>query len=370
MTSPSGGGDPSQPRKGAAGTHASADEPVAADRGGRPATVRRLVPGLLVGFTGLALALFVAEQVAALSPIVVAVALGILVRNIGVIPDAAEPGLSFASKKLLRLGVVLLGFRLALGDLFLVGAPAIAVVVVVVLVTLGFTYWLGRLLSLSPKLAVLTGTGFAICGTTAVAAMREVVDADDGTPAFAIALVTIFGTLSIVVLPLLGGLLNLSAEAFGQWAGAAVHDVGQVVATAAAGGDEALAVAVVVKLTRVLMLGPILVGFGLLWRRREGERGPAERPALLPPFILAFVLAVGLRTTGLLPDQVIEMLRATEGWFLTIALFGIGAGVRWGGLRVVGLRAFVMGVIASLFVAGLAYLGVLFVHGADRFVAA
>jgi uncharacterized integral membrane protein (TIGR00698 family) len=325
-----------------------------------------LAPGLAIGLAGLLVAQLLAASFEPLSPIVVAVVLGIVVRNVGWIPAAAERGLTFAAKTLLRVGIVLLGFRLALGDLLSAGAPALAVVIVVVLATLGFTYWLGHRLSLPPELALLTGTGFAICGATAVAAMREVIDADDDAPAFAIALVTMFGTLSIVVLPLLAGMLGLTAEAFGQWVGAAVHDVGQVVATAATGGDDALAVAVVVKLTRVLLLGPMLVAVGLLWRRRTGQDERVTRPPLVPPFIVAFVAAAAVRTAGVLPDAVIDGLRTAEGWFLTVALLGLGTGVRLGRLRTVGARAVVLGSVAFVFVAGLAYLGVIAVHGTGR----
>lgn len=332
--------------------------------------LRELAPGLAIGLVGLVGARLLAAQAEALSPIVVAVALGILLRNLRLIPAAAEPGLTFAAKKVLRVGVVLLGFRLALGDLFEVGGSALVVVIVTVFATLGFTYWLGRRLSLPPELALLTGTGFAICGATAVAAMREVIGADDDAPAFAIALVTMFGTISIVALPLLAELIGLTSGAFGQWAGAAVHDVGQVVATAAAGGDDALAIAIVVKLTRVLMLGPILVGVGLWWRRRAGQEHRVDRPALVPPFIIAFVAAVALRTTGWLPDDVIATLRTLEGWTLTLALLGLGTGVRLARLRIVGARAFAMGLIAFFFVAGMAYLGVVLVHGAGRLVGA
>jgi uncharacterized integral membrane protein (TIGR00698 family) len=324
---------------------------------------RPLLPGLAIGAVGLVGAQLVAGTADAVSPIVVAVALGILLRNVGALPAAADPGLTFAAKKLLRVGVVLLGFRLALGDLFEVGVPALAVVIVVVLGTLGFTYWLGRRMSLAPELALLTGTGFAICGATAVAAIKEVVGSDDDAPAFAIALVTVFGTLAIVVLPLLATLIGLTADAFGQWAGAAVHDVGQVVATAAAGGEDALAVAVVVKLTRVLMLGPILIGVGLWWRRRTGSGGEGTRPALVPPFIVAFVVAVVIRSLGVLPDAVVEGIRTAEVAFFTIALLGLGAGVRLAGLRRVGGRALLVGSIAFVFVAGVAFLGVLAVHG-------
>lgn len=325
-----------------------------------------MAPGLGIGLVGLLSAQLIAGAIAPLSPIVLAVGLGILVQNVGLLPAASGPGLTFAAKKLLRVGIVLLGFRLALGDLLAVGAPALAVVIVIVLGTLGATYWVGRLMKLSPQLALLTGTGYAICGATAVAAMREVIDADDDAPAFAIALVTMFGTLSIVVLPLLAGWIGLSAEAFGQWAGSAVHDVGQVVATAAAGGDDALATAVVVKLTRVLMLGPILIGVGLLWRRRSDPEHRASRPGLVPPFIIAFVAAAAIRTSGVLSEGAIAVLNTAESWMLTIALFGLGTGVRIARLRTVGGRALTLGIVAFLFVAGIAYLGVLLVHGGVR----
>ncbi len=326
-------------------------------------TVRPLLPGLGIASVALVVAVAVASAVELLGAIVVAVGLGIVVRNLGVLPAAAEPGLTFAAKKLLRVGIVLLGFRLALTDLLDIGAPALAVVVVIVVTTLVATTWLGQRLGLPRELALLTGTGYAICGASAIAAMREVIDADDDAPAFAIALVTIFGTASIVVLPLLAQLGGLSVEAFGQWAGSAVHDVGQVVATAAAGGDDALAVAVVVKLTRVLLLGPVLVAVGLWWRRRAGVDATGTRPPLVPLFIVGFVLAAAIRTSGVLGEQVIGGLRTLEGWLLAIALFGLGTGVRITRLRQVGGRALGLGTAAFVVVAGLAYLGVLVVHG-------
>jgi uncharacterized integral membrane protein (TIGR00698 family) len=325
--------------------------------------VHGLLPGLAIALLGLIVAVVVSSLVEVLGAIIVAVGLGILVRNLGVLPASADPGLTFAAKKLLRVGIVLLGFRLALTDLLDVGAPALAVVVVIVITTLVATTWLGQRLGLSRELALLTGTGYAICGASAIAAMREVIDADDDAPAFAIALVTIFGTASIVVLPVLARVGGLSTEAFGQWAGSAVHDVGQVVATAAAGGDEALAVAVVVKLTRVLLLGPVLVAVGLWWRRRADTDRTGPRPPLVPLFIVGFVLAAAVRTSGLLPTGAIDLLRTLEGWMLAIALFGLGTGVRIERLRQVGGRALSLGTAAFVVVAGLAYLGVLAVHG-------
>lgn len=324
-----------------------------------------LVPGVAVVVVLAAFAQFVAGWSGALSPIVVAVVLGVLIRNVGLLPGTADPGLTFAAKKLLRVGVVLIGFRLALGDLAEVGAQAVGIVVVAVLATLVFTYWLGRRLGLARDLSLLTATGFAICGASAVAAMREVIDADDESPAMAIALVTIFGTLAIFVLPLVATLIGMSDAAFGQWAGASVHDVGQVIATAAAGGPEALEVAVVVKLTRVLMLGPIVAVVAIVWRRRmaSSSEAGASRPSLVPLFVVGFLATVMIRTAGLVPDPMLGTISRIEGWVFTAALVGLGAGVRLAKLRKVGPRAVVMGAIAWVFVATVAIIGVMVVHG-------
>jgi uncharacterized integral membrane protein (TIGR00698 family) len=347
----------------------SADHPegMAADGTDRdmlPARQLRLLsPGLAITVIGLTLTYLVANRSGAVSSIAVAVGLGILSRNLRLVPSIADPGLAFAAKRVLRLGVVLLGFRLALSDVWAVGGTTLAVVVVTVLSTLSFTYWLGRRLSLSPTLALLTGTGYAVCGATAIAAMREVVGADDDSPAFAIALVTLFGTISIVVLPLLASLMGLSTAAFGQWAGTAVHDVGQVVATAASGGDEALEIAVVVKLVRVLMLGPLLLAIGVVWRRQtNGGVLTRTRHALVPPFIVAFLGAVAIRTSGILSEETVQLLRTVEGICLTAALFSLGTGVRLERLRMLGRRAVFLGVIAFVFVLALTLLGVVFVH--------
>ena len=323
-----------------------------------------LLPGLFLALLGAVLAQLLAAGIGPLSSIVVAVALGFFLRNARLLPAAADPGLAFAATSLLRVAIVLLGLRLVVDDLWVVGGQVIAVVVVTVVATLVFTYGLGRLLGLPASLALLTGTGYAICGATAVAAMREVVDADDGAPAFAIALVTMFGTLSIFVLPAAAQLLSLGAVAFGQWAGTAVHDVGQVVATAAFAGEDALTYAVAVKLMRVLLLGPLLLLIGVLWRRRRSTgTSNGLRPVLLPPFVVGFMLAAAIRATGVLPDQVLSTLGAGETWLFTVALLGLGAGVRYADLREVGSRALVLGVLAFLFVAGISLLGVLLVHG-------
>ena len=180
--------------------------------------------------------------------VLVAVLLGVLVANLAGMPAAAAPGLRFAAGALMKAGIVLLGFELVFQQILALGARGLGVVVVVVVVTFFGTQWAGRLLGVSEGLSLLVATGFSICGVSAIAAAREASGADEEEVAYAIALVTLCGSLSILVLPALHGPLGLDDRSFGAWVGASVHDVAQVVAASSVVGGAAVAAAVVVKL--------------------------------------------------------------------------------------------------------------------------
>jgi len=254
------------------------------------ATATSLVPGLVLVGLGTLAADAVSNAIGPLSTLVAAVIVGAMIGNLGIAADAASPGLRFAAKRLLRVGVVLLGLRLSLGDLTALGVPTLAVIFATVTATFFGTQWLGRRLGLSSPLALLVATGFSICGASAIAAVEGSTDADEDEVAAAIGLVTLFGSLAIVVLPLLSGWLGLAPVAFGTWVGASVHDVAQVVATASTGGSAVVAVAVVVKLTRVALLAPIVAGINLNRRRTTAQNldSAADRPPVLPMFVVGF----------------------------------------------------------------------------------
>ena len=256
-------------------------------------------PGLAVCGLLALLALGINQVLGALSPYITSVILGALVGNL--LPlDWAQPGFSFAARTLLRLGVVLLGLRVALADLVEIGLPGLAVVFLVVTATFFGTRWLASRRGVSDRLGLLIGTGYAICGVSAVVAMTGVIGADDEESTYAVGLVTLAGGLSIVILPLLGRLLGLDPAEFGTWAGGAVHDVAQTVATASAFPDPSLAAAIVVKLTRVALLAPLVIAISLSWRRRQPVG--TERPPLVPLFVLGFLAMVVLRSTGIVPQ--------------------------------------------------------------------
>jgi uncharacterized integral membrane protein (TIGR00698 family) len=192
--------------------------------------VAALAPGLaLVGV--LAALAFAASELVDLSPLVAGIAIGAIVANVVTLPAVLAPGVSFAARSILRLGIVVLGLRLSLGDLAGLGADGLVVVAMVVTVTFFGTQWLAARFGVGRDLGLLVATGYSICGASAIAAVNGVVHADEEETAYAITLVTICGTLSIVALPALAEVLGLAGAQFGTWVGGAVHDVGQVVAT-------------------------------------------------------------------------------------------------------------------------------------------
>lgn len=319
--------------------------------------MRVLVPGLAVTAVGVAAALLVHTALPAVSALTAAVLLGVVVGNVPVPLEPARPGLAFASRRLLRVGIVLLGLRLAVGDVVALGPSGLAVVVGVVVLTFVGTLWLGRHMGLSGGASMLVASGFSICGASAIAAVDGVIRARKEDVAAALALVTIFGSLAIVVLPVLQHPLGLDDAAYGAWTGASVHDVGQTVAAAGAAGPVALSAAVVVKLTRVVLLAPLVAGIGL-WERRRASSATGPRPPLVPLFVIGFLVAVLVGSTGVLPDDVLVPAEAVSTALLAAALFGLGTSVRVAPLARTGGRALVVGTAAWAGVCAMAYVGV------------
>ena len=254
---------------------------------------------------------------------------------------------------MLRAGIVVLGFRLSFNEIRTLGMPALTAVVVVVIATFFGTQWLARRLGLRPSLGLLMATGYSICGASAIAAVEPFADADEEEIAYSIALVTLCGTLAIVVLPTLGTLLHLSATQFGAWVGASVHDVGQVVAAASTHGDVSLRKATVVKLTRVAMLAPLLAGVAVSARRRLGAEvvENAKRPPVLPLFIVLFLVAVGIRSSGVVPTSWLSHIKDLETVLLGMGLVGLGSNVNLRKLRAVGGKPLMLGLASWALVA-------------------
>ena len=331
-------------------------------RGMTHQNLTRILPGLLTAVVALAFAFAIHAAVPALPAMTLAVVLGLLAANL---PGTAvwtagraRPGLDFAGKHLMRGGIVLLGLKVSLSDVLGLGWLALLLITAVVMASFAGTYGISRLFRLPADTALLSATGFSICGASAIGAMAAVRRISHRDTVLPVALVTLCGTLAIGVLPLLVHPLHLSTEAFGAWTGASVHDVGQVVATAQTAGPAALALAVVVKLTRVILLAPMVAMAGaeqrIRHRREAGGRagGPAAgTPPLVPLFVVGFIVMVALRSSGWLSAGWLEAAAGLQDVLLGAALFGLGSAVRIRTLLHTGARAVLAALAAWLLIA-------------------
>lgn len=315
------------------------------------------VSGLTLTAAAAALAFAVSWLLPSINATTVAVVLGVIITNAGLHRPALRAGTHVASHRLLRIGVVLLGLQLSLPQLRQLGLAGLAVVVGTVAITFAGTRLLGRMLRLSRAQALLVATGFSVCGASAVAAMRDVAGGDEDDTAAAIALVTLCGSLAILLLPALRAPLHLDPAAFGSWVGASVHDVGQTVATASQ-VEGALTAAVVVKLSRVVLLAPLVAGVALSRRRQAVADPTAHRPPVLPLFVVGFLAAVAVRSTRLLPDLVLTAAGEIQEVLLVAALFGLGTTINLRSLRRTGGRTLLLGLASWLLVGGTALAGV------------
>jgi uncharacterized integral membrane protein (TIGR00698 family) len=265
--------------------------------------------------------------------------------------EVALPGVGFAATRILRLGVVLLGARLTFGDVAAVGLPALGVVVVVMAVAFAAVAVASRLARIPPGLAILLGVGTAVCGNSAIVATAPVINAKVREVGVAVATITLFGTAALLLFPLLGHAVEMPARVFGFWAGLAINDTSQVVAAAAAYSEEAVDVAVVVKLVRNALMAPlILLVAGVASRRAMRPAGAtvtrSAREAF-PLFLFGFLALAVLRSVGVIGEDLGATLGSAAVFLITVAIAGVGLGTRLGDLRQVGPRPFLVGLGAA-----------------------
>ena len=290
---------------------------------------------------GVALAYSVNRFEGAISPLFFSMILGIILGN-SMDWRAGKPAATFASRKCLRLGVVFLGFQISIDKFIEVGPRGLlAVAIIVGSVFLGLRF-ASRKFGITDSLGTLIAGGFAICGATAIAAISATRKSAERDVSYAVAIVTLCGTLSVFVIPVIAGLIGLSDSSAGAWIGAAVHDVGQVIATASLMSPEALDSAVIVKLTRVVLLIPLI-----LILAKGNSNGGSLRSAT-PTFVFAFVGCALVVNAIALPDSIISLGKESSKVLLSVGLFGMGLSVRWTQIRALGPRPLLFGLVAWL----------------------
>jgi uncharacterized integral membrane protein (TIGR00698 family) len=288
------------------------------------------------------------------SALLLVILLGMAWRSLLPEPAFLQPGLRLAQRPVLRWAVAGLGFRLSLLDLWRIGAPALIVVVISSLAALAFGWWIARRLGVSEKLGLLLGVGGAICGASAVVAADSVVMGEKRDSAVALGVITLLGTIGIVLYPALHHLLGLSDFGYGVWDGASLHEMAQVVAAGSAVSEEALRVATVVKLARICLLAPVVLYLGWSLRHRHLAAGHAK-VAPVPWFLVLFVVFAALGSTTWLSGGTLDLLRRADLWLLCIGMAGVGLQTGLGDLRRAGLAPIAAGALQWLFLAAGSY---------------
>lgn len=295
--------------------------------------------------------------VSQLSPMISAIFVGMLFANVVGIGSSATSGIAISGKRLLRLAVALLGLQISFLQLANTGVRGVGFAAVALGSTFLFTLWMGRLLGIDRRLTQLLAAGTSICGASAIAAANAVTGADDEDVSYAVACITLFGTLAMFLFPLVLLVTGLSDRSYGLWIGLSVHEVAQVVGAGFQGGAEAGEIAVVTKLARVMMLAPLIIALSY-FVARPGQQAPGKTRSvpLVPLFLVGFLVLAVVNSLGLVPELIRGPIVAATPVLLTAAMAALGLGTSVSKLKQHGLPPLLLAGLASLFIACVSFL--------------
>ncbi|MCL4446115.1 MAG: putative sulfate exporter family transporter [Actinobacteria bacterium] len=311
----------------------------------------RIVPGLATALVVAAIATVLGQVLPIVGAPVFAIVAGILVAVVKPPSQKLRPGLAFGSKRVLQGAIIVLGTELSFTQVLATGTSSLPVLLGTLAVALFAAWILGKALSIETDLRTLIGVGTAICGASAIVATDAVIGATEVDVSYAIATIFTFNVAAVLTFPTIGHLIGMSAHSFGLWSGTAINDLSSVVAASTVFGKGASSYAVVVKLTRTLMIIPIAVALGIA-RARAASKDPDVQDAprlrsrihrILPIFIVWFVAAVAINSVGLVPAAWHPGISTTATFMITVALASIGLSTRVHDIRRAGFRPLALG---------------------------
>jgi len=283
---------------------------------------------------------------------ILSVLIGVGVHNFAGAPHAARKGMAFSLRAILRFAIILLGLQITARQAAELGPGGLTMIAAALASTLAFTIVMGRALGVARGLALLIGVGTSICGASAVLAAKVATAGDDEDAAYAVACVTVFGTLAMFAYPLAESFLHLSPRAYGLWAGSSIHEIAQAVAAAFQGGGDAGQFGTIAKLTRVAMMAPVVIALGEmsallgLAGKRERRRPP------FPWFLIGFLALAALNSLVAIPHAITAPIGVGATFLLSMAMAAMGLHTDLRHIRSRGLRPLALGLFASLFICG------------------
>ncbi len=287
------------------------------------------------------------------SPLIIGIILGMLYGNTlkKNMPQEWQPGIKFSSKKLLRLAIILYGFRLTFQNIVNVGMNAIVIDLIIIVGTLSIGLLLGKLLKMDGEITLLTSTGSAICGAAAVLGMESVLNNKAHKTAIAVSTVVIFGTISMFLYPMMfrSGMLHLTPEQWGLYTGSTVHEVAHVVGASNPMGETIAGSAIIVKMIRVIFLAPVLLFFGFIVAKRKNKGSDAVSSKIsIPWFAFGFLAVIGLNSFNLFPPSVIAVINYIDTFLLTMAMTALGMETHFRQFKEAGFKPFLLAGILFL----------------------
>lgn len=294
------------------------------------------------------------------SPMIIGIILGMIYANSlrNHLPDTWAPGIQYCSKRILRLGIILYGFRLTFQDVLSVGTAGIIVDIIVVTVTILGGVWIGRMLKMDRDTALLTSVGSGICGAAAVLGAEATIGTKPYKTAVAVATVVIFGTLSMFLYPI-GyrlGIINLTPAEMGIFSGSTLHEVAHAVGAGNAMGDEIASIAIIVKMIRVMLLVPVLLVLGWWAAAKGGAKKGTKRKIAVPWFAFGFLLVIAFNSFNLLPVPVVDGLNQFDTFLLTMAMAALGAETSFDKFKKAGAKPFILAFCLYVWLLGGGYL--------------
>ena len=286
-----------------------------------------------------------------LSPMIVGIVLGMLYANSlrNNLPDTWVPGIQFCSKRVLRFGIILYGFRLTFQNVLDVGLPAILIDAIVVTLTICGGVLVGKLLKMDKDIALLASVGSGICGAAAVLGAESAIKAKPYKTAVAVSTVVIFGTLAMFVYPVLyrNGVFDLNPQQMGIYTGSTVHEVAHVVGAGNAMGPEVSNSAIIVKMIRVMMLVPVLlaISFFMMRAAMKSGAGRSRGKINMPWFAILFLVVIAFNSFDLLPAGLVDFINTFDTFLLTMAMTALGAETSIDKFRKAGFKPFVLAFI-------------------------
>lgn len=320
---------------------------------------------VLFALASMYLAGFSWMQQIGINSLVIAIVLGIIYGNTlrHELPQKWTPGIQFAAKRLLRLAIILYGFRVSFQEIASIGLVGALTDIFVVCSTVLLGSYVGcKVFKLDRHLSILVSTGSAICGAAAVLAAEEVLKSEPYKTSIAIGTVVLFGTLSMFIYPALqhAGFFGFSANQFGIFAGASVHEVAQALVTGASISPETSNIAVIVKMTRVLMLVPFLILLSVYEGRAVAQEHPEKVRVMIPWFAVLFMVVIGVNSLHIIPNSFVSIINQFDGFLLTMSMAAIGIETNFKQLRQVGFAPLYLAALLVLWLAASAYFFVLF----------